>query len=257
MSILPPRAAFPGPALPAERAGVTDAGQSRFDGCLAAVALPRAEVASLLPAELALAAGAAEGDTHPLVLMFGEQLDCAMIVGGLLVPTQLRYWEFCLAIPYVVRRGGRYLHTYVARMYSSWAPVVWDGNARFGYAKERADMRWEGDLFIATGDDGGLRWHAAVQQDGAWGRAAPPGFAPLAEALALPIAGRRADGSWVESYFRLGLGDALLRPARAVLWFDTPLIPGLAPQVCHAPAGAALAMRGMTWRLTHPVACRW
>jgi hypothetical protein len=129
---------------------VTDAGQSHFDGCLAAAALPRDQVAALLPPELTLADRADDGDTHPLLVMFGEQLDCAMIVGGLLVPTQLRYWEFCLAIPYVVRRGERYLHAYVARMYSSWAPVVWDGNARFGYAKERADMRWDGDLFTAT-----------------------------------------------------------------------------------------------------------
>src|SRR5262249_17458646 len=143
MPILPPRAAFLGPSLPAERAGVTDAGQSHFDGCLAAVSMPRAQVAALLPDALALAQCAEDGDTHPLVLMFGEQIDCAMVAGGLLIPTQLRYWEFCLAIPYVVRRGGRYLHTHVPRMYSSWAPVVWDGSARFGYAKQRADMRWE------------------------------------------------------------------------------------------------------------------
>ena len=109
----------------------------------------------------------------------------------------------------------------------------------------------DGDLFTATADDGSLRWHAAVETDGAWARTAPPGLDALADALALPIAGRRADGSWVESYFRLGFGDALLRPARAVLWFDTAMIPGLEPQVCHAPWGAALAMRGMTWRLTH------
>jgi hypothetical protein len=257
MSILPSRAAFLGSSIPAERAGVTDAGQSHFDGCLAAAALPRAQVAALLPPELTLADRADDGDTHPFVVMFGEQLDCAMIVGGLLVPARLRYWEFCFAIPYVVRRGERYLHAYVARMYSSWAPVGWDGNARFGYAKERADMRWDGDLFTATADDGSLRWHAAVEADGVWGRTAPPGLDALADALALPIAGRRSDGSWVESYFRLGFGEALLRPARAVLWFDTAMVPGLEPQVCHAPWGAALAMRGMTWRLTHPVACRW
>ncbi len=257
MSIVPPRAAFSGPSLPVERARATDAGQSRFDGCLAAIALPRAQVATLLPDEITLAANADDCGTHPLVVMFGEQIDCAMIVGGLLVPTRLRYWEWCLAIPYVVRRGGRYLHTFVPRMYSSWAPVVWDGNARFGYAKERADMGWDGDQFIATADDGSLRWHAGLQPDGAWGRAAPPGLDALREAMALPIAGRRADGSWIESYFRLGFGDALLRPTRAVLWFDTALIPGLAPRICHAPAGAAFAVRGMTWRITHPGPCRW
>ena len=62
---------------------------------------------ALLPPELTLAERADDGDAHRLVVIFGEQLDCAMIVGGLLVPTQLRYWEFCCAIPYVVRRGER------------------------------------------------------------------------------------------------------------------------------------------------------
>lgn len=253
---LPPHA-FLGPRVPVERAGATDAGQARFDGCLAAVELPRAEIGRLLPADLALAPRRDGGDGHPLIVLFGEHVETSMVAGGLLVPTGLGYWELCVAVPYVVGGGGRYLHTYVPRMCSSAAMAVWQGNARFGFAKERADMRWAGDQFVATGDDGGLRWHAAVEPAGDWGRAAPPALAALAAALALPIAGRRADGSWVESYFRLGFGDALLRPLRAVLWFDTDLVPGLAPRVCHAPATAAVGVRGMTWRLTHPDTCRW
>lgn len=256
MSTMPPPRAFLGPTLPAERAAVTDAGQSRFDGCLAAVALPRDEVAALLPAELMLAARVDGGDTHPLVVMFGEQIDCAMVVGGLLVPTQLRYWEFCVAIPYVAHRAGRYLHTFVARMCSSWAPVVWDGSARFGYAKELADMRWDGAQFVLTAPDGSLRWHAAVTSEAEWARTTPPGGTALAAALALPIAGRRGDGSWRESYFRLGHAEAQ-RPVQAVLHFDTPLVAGLAGRICHAPAGAAVAVRGLTWRITHPGECRW
>lgn len=257
MSFPPPRRVFLGPAVPVARADATDAGHARFDGCLTAIELPRSEAAVLLPPELALAARADGGETHPLIVLFGQHVECAMVAGGLLVPTGLRYWELCFAIPYVVRDGGRYLHTYVPRMCSSVAMAVWNGNARFGFAKRLADMRWEGDLFVATAEDGRLCWHAAVQRDGAWARTAPAGLAALADALALPIAGRRDDGSWVESYFRLGFGDALLCPARAVAWFDDEILPGLAARVGYAPAGAALAMQGMTWRLTHPLRCRW
>ncbi|MEO8605451.1 MAG: hypothetical protein ABI629_22975, partial [bacterium] len=165
-AVVPLRREFVGVTLPGAALAGSVAGQAHFDGCLAMAAWPRAVVEALLPLELQLAPRALAADdaaaTHPILVVFGEHTDSAMVVAGLLVPAQLRYWEFCLAIPYVTHRRGRILHTYVPRMFSSYAPVVWDGNARFGLAKQLAEMGWDGPQFIVTGADGALLWHAGV-----------------------------------------------------------------------------------------------
>ena len=255
----PLRRAFLGPALAAAQAAPSVAGQARFDGCLAMSLWPRADVERLLPSDLVLAprADTAAAAPHPVLALFGEHLDSGLVIAGLLLPMGIRYWEFCLAIPYVAARGGRHLHTYVARMYSSYFPAVWTSNAHYGFAKAQADMRWEGPLFVVTAPGGALLWHAAVESDAAWQRGDASGLAPLAEALALPMAGRRADGTWLESYFQLDFGAALLRPTRARLSVDAPLVEGLAPRLDYALPGAALQVQGMLWRLTHPGPCHW
>ena len=67
-----------------------------------------------------------------------------------------------MAIPFVKHRRGRFLHTYVPRMYSSYYPATWHGNASYGLAKEMAKMSWQGPGFLLASDDDALLLHAAV-----------------------------------------------------------------------------------------------
>jgi hypothetical protein len=249
------RSAFPGPALDARTAGVSFVGETRFNGCIACTHWARAALQALLPPGLALAANvSATPDVHPVIFIFGEQLEGTILFGGMSIPLGVHYSEFGLAIPYVVHRDGRSLHTYVPRMYSSFFPPVRDGNVHYGFGKALAALAWHGCIATLTAPDGGLLWHAAVEPAGPWTRArhAPPNLAALRAALALPILGRKANGRYVRSYFDLGFADAQTRPLRCAISIDAALIEGLTPQRCYAVPDGAFEVRGMVWHLSWP-----
>src|SRR5215468_7354552 len=144
-------------------------GQAAFNGCIAFCNWRREDVARVLPAELELAANTSPApEWHPVVFIFGEQTEGATIFAGLTFPMGISYHEFAVAIPFVKHRRGRNLHTFVPRMYSSFFPATWAGNAHYGLAKEMASMRQQGPLFDVTTPDGTQLLHASVEPAGEW-----------------------------------------------------------------------------------------
>jgi len=254
------REAFPGPAIELAAAGGSFVGQAAFDGTIAWTQWPRAEVERLLPPDLELAANVAAPDLHPVVFVFGEQTHGAILFGGFTVPAGPDYWELAIAIPFVKHRRGRHLHVHVPRMYASYFPPVWNGNTHYGFGKELARMGWQGPIFLVTTAEGTLLVHAAVEPAGGWAPAegcALPNLAALRAAFALPVVGRKADGTFVSSYFGWDFTRAAVRPADSWVSIDAPLGAGLVPRECHDVAAGTFEVRGMLWRLTWPAACRF
>jgi hypothetical protein len=231
-------------------------GQARFSGVVSVCNWPRREVAALLPADLALAANASMApDLHPVVFIFGEQADGATFFGNVRFPWPIRYGEFGLAVPFVMLYRGSSLYTFIPRMYSSYFPAVWHGNAHFGFSKEMATMRWEPPLFVMTSDRGRLLFHAAVEDGGDWWPATaggPPNLGAVREMFACPILGRKAAGTWVVSYFAWDFSDSLVRATNALISIDGPILPALRPRTDQAVAGGAFEVRDMLWSLSWP-----
>jgi hypothetical protein len=239
----------------------TFAGQADFNGCIAFCHWSREEAAAALPAELELADNTSPIPTlHPVAFVFGEQTAGATIFGGITFPLGVSYHEFALAIPFVRHRRGRNLHTFMARMYSSYFPATWAGNAHYGLAKEMASMWWEGAVFVVGAAHGATRFRGCVEPAGEWGagpRCQLPNFAAVRDVFALPVVGRRSDGTFVTSYFGWDFAPARVRAARATLAIDTALADGVTPRSCRSLADGTFEVRRMIWRLSWPAACRF
>lgn len=250
------RSAFAGAADDAAPRARSFAGETSFDGCVTFASWPRAEVARLLPPELQLAANvSATPDIHPVAFVFGQQRNGTIVFARTKLPMGITYGEFGMIVPFVRYRGGPGLHAWVARMYSAYFPVVWDGNFRFGFSKETARMSWMGGMFVMTTDAGALLFHAAVEPGAEWSRAATctlPIFATVRDVFALPMLGRRPDRVYVRSEFDWDFTHAVVRPADAWISLDAPLVPGAAPLGGMAAGCPTFAIRGMLWRLTWP-----
>lgn len=252
--------AFPGPTT--VRTGAASfVGQADFNGCIAFCNWPKEDLAAVLPADLELAVNTSSTpELHPVAFIFGEQTEGATIFGGLTFPMGVNYHEFALAIPFVRHRRGRNLHTFVPRMYSSFAPATWAGNAHYGLAKDMAAMRWQGPLFVIAAPDDTLLFHASVEPAGEWTpgpTAALPNFAAMRAVFDLPVVGRRGDGTYVTSYFGWDFGGAHVRPARAWVSIDAALADGVAPRWSATLASATFEVRRMVWRLSWPGRCQF
>ena len=261
MDVFLTKAAFPGPCVDVNTSSVTFVGQARFNGCIAFCNWPRKDVEALLPKELELAANtSATDDVHPVAFIFGEQTEGATIFAGITFPMGVQYHEFAMAIPFITHRGGQNLHTYIPRMYSSYFPAIWHGNTFYGFAKEMATMWWQGPVFLITAKSDALLLHAAVEATGSWcqgGSCELPNFQAMQAIFALPVVGRKSDGTYACSYFGWDFAEAAVRPADACVSIDASLVDGLGPRRCHDVSSGTFEVRGMVWRLSWPSACRF
>jgi hypothetical protein len=250
---------FLGPCI--DTSSPTFVGQADFNGCIAFCNWSREDVARVLPAELELAVNtSATPELHPLVLIFGEHTQGATIFGGVTFPTGVRYHEFGMAVPFVKHRRGRHLHTFVPFMCSSFFPATWAGNVHYGFSKAMATMWWEGALFIMTKPDGALLLHAAVEPAGDWVPGAHcdlPNFAGMRSIFAMPVLGRKQDGTYVQSYFGWDYSMASVRSMWASVSTETTLIQGLAQRTCTSLRSATFEVQRMTWRLSWPESYRF
>jgi hypothetical protein len=255
----PSRAAFAEPTLDARAATVPFVSQARLNGCIVLSNWERGEVEKLLPCDLALGTNTSPTpDLHPVAFVFGGLSDGATIFGGVTFFTGIAYQEFAMAIPFVKHRRGAHLHTYIPRMYSSYFPPTWSGNTYYGFAKEIARLGWQGPIFVITSDGERLLLHASVESAGGWvqGDACDlEDFVEMREMFALPILGRKANGSYVGSHFGWDFADALVRPASACISIDAPLVACLTPRRWHAVG--AFEVHGMLWRLSWPFPCEF
>jgi len=253
------RNAFPGPVIDVDTAAGSFVGQARFSGCVAFTNWRRSDVEAVLPPELALATNTIAPDLHPVVFVFGEQSDGAIRFAGLTVPTGATYHELGIAIPFVHHRHGRHLHSYVPRMYASYFPSIWHGNVTYGFGKEMGHMAWQGEIFLLTAEDGSLLLHGASEPAGSWSSGSSctlPNFDSMRAVFAMPVIGRRADGSFVCSYFGWDFQDAQVRASDCCVSIDASLAVGLGPRRCPDVAAGSFDVRGMMWRLTWPTPCR-
>jgi len=255
------KSSFVGPPVAVGTTKGSFVSQARFNGCIAASNWARGDVERLLPPELALAANVSSTpDRHPVLFVFGDLSDGAVIAGGRVIPLGIAYQEFALAIPFVRHRRGNHLHTYVPRMYSSYLPAVWSGNVNYGLAKRSATMRWQGPFFVLTTDAGSLVLHIAVETQQDWSRASScplPEFGAMREIFSMPVVGRKGSGAYVCSYFGWDFEDALLRLVDSSISIDGPVVENLLPRRCPDVPGGTFEVRGMIWRLSWPSRCRF
>lgn len=229
--------------------------QANLNGCISFSNWPRQDVEKLLPTGMELARNVSTTpDVHPVAFIFGDLTHGATMFGGFTFPTGIAYQEFALAIPFVKHRASRHLHTYIPRMYSSYFPPTWSGNAHYGFAKEMASLRWQGSVFLITTDET-LLLHAAVEATGNWTSGSGcelPNFAAMSEIFCLPVVGRRTDGADICSFFGWDFSAAAIRPADAYVSIDAPLCDGLSPRRCHDVPSGTFEVCGMIWRLSWP-----
>lgn len=260
MDVFLDRSSFLGPSINGTSA-ISFLSQATFGGCIAFANLPRRDVERLLPLELELAANTSSTpEWHPVVFIFGEVTEGAGMLGGFTLPLGVNYHEFGIAIPFVTHRNGQNLHTYIPRMYSDHTAATWTGNTYFGFSKEMAAMRWQGPLFVITTQDGALLLHAAVEPGTSWlpgGSCELPNFVAMQGVFALPVVGRKSNGTYVCSYFGWDFSEALVRAADSYVSIDAPLVAGLTPRRCHDVASGSFEVRGMKWKLSWPSSCRF
>jgi hypothetical protein len=232
-------------------------GDACFSGCIAFVRWPRTDLERLLPPRLELAPPVSDSCTeHPVAFVFGHQRKAAIKFAGFRLPMNVDFGEFAMTIPFVRHRGGQSLHTYVPRMLSSYFPAVWDGCIRYGYRKELAAMRWQGDTYLMTDANDALLFHAVREARGDWlpGASTEELTAPLHAAFALPIVACKPDGRLVCAYWGWDLRDASVRAAACRVSIDGPLLAGLAPEASHH-SDLTIDVRAMSWQLSLPFPC--
>ncbi|HUE39916.1 MAG TPA: hypothetical protein VMR29_10450 [Candidatus Binatia bacterium] len=235
-------------------------GQAEFNGCIAFCNWSREDVARVLPAELELAANAsATPELHPLVFILGEQTAGATLFGGLTFPLGIAYREFALAVPFVRYRHGRHPHVFIARMFATFFPATWAGNAYYGLEKAIATILWHGTSYAISATDGTPLLHAVIEPTGEWEPATGcrlANFAGMRSVFALPVLGRRLDGTYVESHFGWDFGAAHVRPAGASVSIHARIVEGMAPRSCSSLGSATFEVRQMIWRLSWPAPLR-
>jgi len=256
------RSDFLGPSIDGRRANVSFLGQARFDGVVALTRWSREEAQRLLPIELELAPTSAHvPDSHPVLVVLGEQSQTAALLGGLTFPTGLDYHEMAFIVPYVRRRGGTYLHSFIPRMYASDSWAVWSGNSYYGFGKRLMSVGWFGSTFVASDRDGaGVAAQALVEAADAWEPCRTVTDGPRSSAIEiaeLPVIGRRSDGSLVTSYFEWGYEGATERRARVNISIAAPVSPTSTATDCHACLDTAFQVQGMRWRVSWLVPCRF
>src|SRR5215831_4600783 len=80
------------PFLSREAARVAYAGHAVYDGCITLALWPREVVQQFLPQELELVdASPDRSELHPVLFVFGQQRETALILGGIANPVGMDY----------------------------------------------------------------------------------------------------------------------------------------------------------------------
>jgi hypothetical protein len=189
-------------------------------------------------------------DEHCACLVaLGRQSEGTAFWAGVPLPWGAQYEELMVAVPFVRcdRTGDTCLVILGMTCDAWWA--VWSGNAYYGFRKRLTSIRWDDRRFLATGDGERDSLDATVEP-----RAvdASGQLAWIQAAAALPVLGRRADGSLVQSRFDWSFHDATIEPA-ALRITTSPSFRELPLEPSHAIHADALRVHGMRWRLSWPM----
>jgi hypothetical protein len=115
-----------------------------------------------------------------------------------------------------------------------------------------------GPFSIWVDEDDRLLFHAMVERSE--GPLEPraqtrEALAALCHLAAMPVVGRRDDGSWLACYFGWDFSSARVEPVRCALSVDTVLRGGVPIGESYGAARATYWVDGMIWRLSWPHAC--
>jgi hypothetical protein len=222
------------------------AGEAIFTGGLSMVAVRRDIVAALLPPGVTLSEDDESG-VYRCLIAFGEQSDGVTFFAGFPVPWSVRYREAFVGVPFV-RRGTDGPYLFVRGMPCDFWPAVWNGNMYYGFMKQFSRIEWDGDRFVSRSDAAEPDFHAILEpcapstgvEAAAW----------IRQAAALPVMGRRTDGTIVTSRFEWDFSDAAVDPAHVRLHASArfPELTATDVPQCHP----GCRVRGMRWRLSWP-----
>lgn len=256
MVTFPAASDYHGTVRGAREAHLALASQAVFSGSIVVTSWTREEVAPLVPDPLVLAEPREqETERHPVVFLFGHQRYGAPIFGRLAFPTPVVYEEFTMAVPYVRHRDARSLHLYLPRMICSYAPATWTGNAFYGFGKRMGRLEWRGPICAVCDAEGRLLAHVQLERE-AESAGVPPNFDAIRGLLEPPVAGRRDDGRWVESYWSFDFARARVAAADALVTIDRAFADGLRPGTHPDLPAGSLHVRDVVWRLSLPTPLR-
>lgn len=242
-----------------EIAGVAFAGRALYDGCIAISRWPRSVVETFLPPELELVP-VAEGSTeeHPVIVIFGQQRETALIFGGVVMPVGRDYDEFGITVPFVRVRSSGALSTYVPTMYASYFSATWVGTHLFGLGKRIASEQSDGPLSVWTDENGRAVFHAIVEPCSSGSETVgcePSDLETLRRVATLPVVGQRHDGRWMGCYFDWDFSGARSKAVRCSMSIDEELRAGVPERTFVGEPGATIWVEGMVWRLSWPFRC--
>lgn len=164
------------------------------------------------------------------------------------MPGGIRYHELMFAVPFVVQEGKPGEHLYVHRMICDFWPGVWVGNNYYGFSKSFVQITWDGKRFLASDASHAPIFCAEVRRVG---RAPAGALAWVQAAAALPVLGRRSDGTIVRSRFDWNFAAAVVEVVALDLTVaqEFERLFGLDRPTWHRNA---YFVQGMRWRLSWP-----
>lgn len=230
------------------------AGQARFCGLVTSTMQPRERVARLLPEDLRLENG--PSGLAAIVFVLGEQRSGTALFGGMVIPPNVRYREFLLAVPGVHHGKSKQPHVFVPRMYASYYPAVWNGRENYGLGKEMGEVECRDGIRLLTDADGALVLHALTESRSDWmsERDTPESWHSLRAFFEEPILGRKPNGRYVRTRFDWDLRTARLQSVDCCTVVDTTLECGLEADA-YPDGEGSFAVRDMLWRVGWPEPC--
>ncbi len=244
---------------------VTFIGKSTWEGRLAFVNLPRAQVSSLLAPGLELAQPLQTStQLHPVLLMDGTQKELTtQAATSLGLPVYYpEFREIIVLVPFVVGKDStcQKFHSWVVRMYLD-DPVPVSGGLWWGYRKLLAEIQkstaqteihdpMNGVKALEVSYVDSMPWYAD-------GRPHIENYAVMQQILEMPIIGQNPSSPFVCSYWMWSFANVQSRRSSASLEFH----PGFSPstpwtgQTLQTVTGGAVQLEELHWWLSTPIQC--
>ena len=244
-------------------------GVGRYRSWMVVLSIPQERVKQMLPRQLELAPqDIAPPGKHPLLLMFGHQLNVSIHLGSTDL-FDLDYLEFVLEVPYTQWKSTRAAY----RGPLLFSPRLWLNKTfplmlgRFyGFAKERANMALDQDRYLIAGWETNKPLISGHFK--AIGDSGPTANFPLFEqALSRlfnqPLVGQTRlgplPGPFVCSIFDWHFDRAKIQAVEATVNIAQPFVPGLPIGEYSTPGLDTDALGAFhldtRWQLTEPMDC--
>ncbi|UVO27601.1 NAD(P)-binding protein [Bradyrhizobium arachidis] len=163
-------------------------------------------------------------DTHEIVLIFARQRN---VRPGLVPFGGARYLEIAQLIPDVVHKDSHVLpnvlFSYMPHLLVDSVAAVLIGQRFYGFNKQVANIREDGDSFSVRSPTGTIRsW---FNRDGLPGGIASfPRIATIRDKLQQPLVGVQPDGNFIYSVLKYGLAGAVFQPIKGSIELLPPFV---------------------------------